>query len=108
MRTKTLWLRDEYMAQILNGSKTVEVRAAYSNIVRLQTGDRLLLNDRHPYLIRRVTPYGSLNELLAHEDPTTIAPDLSSEELLAALQTLYPPVKEALGIVAIEIEPEMH
>lgn len=107
MRTKTLWLRDEYLAQILNGSKTVEVRVAYSNIARLQIGDRLLLNDRYPYLIHRIARYKSLDELLDQEDPATIAPDLSSEELLAALQTLYPPVKEALGIVALEIEPEM-
>ena len=108
MRTKTLWIRDEYLAQILDGHKTVEVRVAYSNIARLQTGDRLLLNDRYPYHIRRIDRYGSFEELLRSQSPEAIAPGLSSEELLAALHALYPPAKEALGVIAIEIEPEAH
>jgi ASC-1-like (ASCH) protein len=107
MRTKTLWIRDEYLAQILDGRKTVEVRVAYSNIARLRSGDRLLLNDRHPYLIRHMHRYGSFEELLRHQDPAAIAPDLPPKELLAALRSLYPPAKEALGVVAIELEPEV-
>jgi ASC-1-like (ASCH) protein len=107
MRTKTLWIRDEYLAQILDGHKTVEVRVAYSNIARLQTGDRLLLNGRHAYRIRRTDHYSSFEELLRCQSPAAIAPDLSPEELLAALRSLYPPAKEALGVVAIEIEPEV-
>lgn len=107
MHTKTLWILETYLAQVLAGHKTVEVRVAYSNIVRLQPGDRLLLNDRHPYLIGRITYYGSFEELLRQEDPAAIAPDLSPEELLAALRSLYPPEKEALGAVAIEIAPEI-
>jgi ASC-1-like (ASCH) protein len=54
VRTKTLWIRDEYLGQVLDGRKSVEVRVGYSNIVRLQPGDRLLLNDRYPYLICRI------------------------------------------------------
>jgi ASC-1-like (ASCH) protein len=107
MRTKTLWIRERYLAQILDGRKTVEVRVAYSNIARLCSGDRLLLNDRHPYLIEQIHRYGSFEELLRHQDPAAIAPDLSPEELLEALRSLYPPDKEALGVVAIAIQPEV-
>ena len=32
MRTKTLWIKDEYLRLILTGLKTVEVRVGYSNI----------------------------------------------------------------------------
>ena len=106
MRTKTLWIREAYLAQILEGRKTVEVRVAYPSIARLQPGDRLLLNERHPYLIRRTARYSTFQELLAREDPQAIAPDLAPEELLPALQALYPPEKEALGVVALAIEPE--
>ena len=106
MRTKTLWIRDEYLAHILNGRKTVEVRVAYSNIARLQPGDRLLLNDRHPFVIRRVGRYADFDALLVSEDPAAIAPDLTRETLLSALRSLYPPEKEALGVVALEIKPE--
>lgn len=43
MRTKTLWIKDGYLQFILAGRKTVEVRVGYSNIARLQAGDRLML-----------------------------------------------------------------
>ena len=104
MYTKTLWIKDEYLDWILAGRKTVEVRVAYSNITRLQPGDRLLLNDRYPFSIRRISRYANFEELLAHEDPASIAPDLSSSELLTALRAIYPEEKEALGVVALEIE----
>jgi ASC-1-like (ASCH) protein len=106
MRTKTLWVRGEFLAQILAGRKSVEVRVAYKNIAHLQPGDRLLLNDRYPYIIRRVGRYAGWEELLDREEPATIAPDLTREALLAALRSLYPPEKEALGTVALEIAPE--
>jgi ASC-1-like (ASCH) protein len=103
MRTKTLWLREEYLSWIVQGVKTIEVRVGYSNIARLKAGDRLLLNNRHPYEIRRMVRYASFEELLAHEDPKAIAPDLEPGDLLAALRSLYPPEKEALGVIALEI-----
>lgn len=106
MRTKTLWIKDEYLQLILAGRKTVEVRVGYSNIVRLQVGDRLLLNEQHPFVIRRIGRYASFEELLTHEDPASIAPDIPPAQLLKRLREIYPPEKEALGIVALEIEPE--
>ncbi|MBL7202303.1 MAG: ASCH domain-containing protein [Anaerolineae bacterium] len=106
MRTKTLWIHSEYLAQILDGQKTIEVRVGYTNVSRLEPGDRLLLNGRYPFIIRRVGRYVSFDELLAHEDAALIAPGLARPALLSALRTLYPPEKEALGAVALEIEPE--
>jgi ASC-1-like (ASCH) protein len=106
MRTKTLWVRQEYLNQILTGRKKIEVRVAYKNIARLQVGDRLMLNDRFPFLVRRTATYPSFEELLTNEDAASIAPDATSEALLTTLQYLYPPEKEALGVVALEIEPE--
>ncbi len=106
MRTKILWIRDEYLRQILSGKKTIEVRAAYSNLARLEVGDRLLLNDTHPYVIRRIGRYTSFEELLAHEDARAIAPDIPPGELLPTIRAFYPPEKEALGVIALEIAPE--
>jgi ASC-1-like (ASCH) protein len=103
--TKTLWIKDEYLAWILSGRKRVEVRVAYSNIARLQPGDRLLLNDQHFFVIQRVGHYSNFEELLAHEDPLMIAPDLPPDELLRALRQIYPPEKESQGVVALEISP---
>jgi ASC-1-like (ASCH) protein len=104
MRTKTLWIKDEYLRLILQGRKTVEVRVGYSNITRLQVGDRLLLNARHPFVIKRIGRYADFEELLAHEDPTAIAPHVPPPELLDVMRAIYPPDKEALGAVALEIE----
>jgi ASC-1-like (ASCH) protein len=106
MHTKTLWIKDEYLQLILAGCKTIEVRVGYRNITRLQVDDRLLLNDQHPFVIRRIGRYASFEELLAREDAASIAPDVPSGQLLEELRAIYPPEKEALGVVALEIEPE--
>ena len=102
---KTLWIQDQYLEQILAGLKTVEVRVAYPNIARLGAGDQLLLNGRHRYRILRAATYPHLQALLANEDPSAIAPHLSSEQLLASLREIYPREREALGAVALAIEP---
>jgi ASC-1-like (ASCH) protein len=106
VRTKTLWVRDPYLQEILSGRKTVEVRVAYKNIARLRSGDRLLLNDRYRFLISRISTYDSFDELLMREDIHAIAPGATPAELLAALRALYPTEKEELGVVALEIEAE--
>jgi HAD superfamily hydrolase (TIGR01509 family) len=111
-RTKTLWVREPYLAQILAGRKTIEVRVGYDNIRRLQPGDRLELNGEHLVTIHRIGRYADFEDLLAHEDAAAIAPDLFGpalapdprEALLRALRDIYPPEKEALGAVALELE----
>lgn len=103
-RIQTLWIKDEYVQQILSGRKTVEVRVAYSNIARLKPGDTLLLNDQHPCTILAIRRYPNFDALVAAENPTAIAPDLPGRDaLLAACRAIYPPEKESLGVVALEI-----
>ncbi len=106
MKTKTLWIKDESLQQILAGDKTIEVRVAYSNLHRLQVGDCLRLNDQYPFVITRIGRYTNFEELLAHENPAAIAPELPPDQLLAALRAIYPPDKEALSVIALEIAPE--
>ncbi|MBC7262923.1 MAG: ASCH domain-containing protein [Chloroflexi bacterium] len=106
-----MWIKEEYLAEILGGRKTVEVRVGYPNIMRLVPGDTLLLNDRYEARVLRVAHYANFAELLAHEDVESIAPGLTSEELAAILHQIYPPEKEALGAVALELavnKPEEH
>jgi len=105
MQTKTLWIKEAYLRQILDGRKTIEVRVAYSNITGLQTGDRLLLNEKHLYAIRRVGRYANFDEMLETEDPIAIAPDTNPDQLLDRIRAIYPPEKERLGTIALEIEP---
>lgn len=114
-RTKTVWVRDEYLRQILDGSKSVKIRVAYSNITRLVPGDILRLNDAHEFIITRFARYADFAELLAHENATEFAPDMArentrhenmpQENVLTVLREVYPKEKEALGVVALEIVP---
>jgi HAD superfamily hydrolase (TIGR01549 family) len=103
-----LWIREPYLSQILAGLKTVEVRVGYKNIMRLRPGDQLKLNDRHLATMRRMGRYADFEELLAREDAAAIAPELAPPALLAALRELYPPEKEALGAVALELAPRRY
>jgi HAD superfamily hydrolase (TIGR01549 family) len=103
MLTKTLWIREPYLSQFLTGRKTIEVRVGYPNIQRLRPGDQLKLNDQHLVTIGCVGRYADFEELLAHEDPAAIAPDLPADELLMAIRQIYAPEKEALGAIALEL-----
>jgi len=105
MRTKTLWIRQAYLHAIRQGPKTVEVCVAYRNIARLAVGDLLLLNDVHRDAIRRIRRYATFEELLAGEDVAAIAPDIPPGDLLVALREIYPPEKEAMAVIALEVEP---
>jgi ASC-1-like (ASCH) protein len=53
-----------------------------------------------------VTGYPSFEELLDREDARSIGGDLgeSRESLLTVIRSIYPPEKERLGVLAIEIE----
>ena len=104
-RTKVLWIRPEYLQEILTGRKTIEVRVGYENIRRLREGDLLRLNDAYLYRIKRIARYPDFDALLAHEPHAAIAPGMDEETLRQALRAIYPPEKEALGVIALEIEP---
>ena len=106
MRSKTLWIKDEYLEQIRDGRKTIEVRVAYSNIDSLQVGDQLLLNDKYRYTIRRIGRYANFEALLEQENPAAIAPDTPTGQLIEQIRSIYPPEKEELGVIALEIEPD--
>jgi len=99
-------MKQPFLEQILEGLKTIEVRVAYPNISRLRAGDRLLLNDQTPCQIRRIAYYDSFARLLAYEDAAAIAPGVAPERLLQQMREIYPAEKEALGVVALELELE--
>lgn len=102
-------IRREYLKLITDGVKTVEVRVGYPRMRTIQPGQELTFvsgDQRVPTTVRRVTEYSSFEEMLSHEDARSIGGDLgeSPEELLAVIRGIYPPEKERLGVLAIEIE----
>jgi len=64
----------------------------------------LWLSDRHLARTQRIGRYATFEQLVAAEGPAAVAPDLPREELLPALREIYPPQREVLGTVALEIE----
>jgi ASC-1-like (ASCH) protein len=102
-------IRREYLKLIIDGVKTVEVRVGYPRMRSIQPGQELTFvsgDQRVPTIVRRVTEYRSFEEMLDREDARSIGGNLgeSRENLLAVIKSIFPPEKERLGVLAIEIE----
>jgi ASC-1-like (ASCH) protein len=106
---KDMNLRGPCLKLIADGVKTVEVRVAYESMRKIHPGMEILFRSGNAEcltIVQAVRTYGSFEEMLDHEDMRAIGGDLgeSREELLDAIRDIYPPDKEALGVLAIEIE----
>ena len=102
-------IRKEHLKLITDGVKTVEVRVGYPRMRSIQPGQELTFvsgDQRVPTTVKRVTEYPSFEEMLDREDAHSIGGDLGEnrENLLAVIRSIYPPDKERLGVLAIEIE----
>jgi ASC-1-like (ASCH) protein len=106
---RELNIRREYLKLITDGVKTVEVRVGYPRMRVIQPGQELTFisgDQRVPTTVKRVTEYATFAEMLDHEDARSIGGGLGEgrEDLLAVIRSIYPPEKERLGVLAIEIE----
>jgi ASC-1-like (ASCH) protein len=106
-------LRKPYLKLIADGTKTVEVRVSYPRMRKIQAGHELTFvsgDDTVATRVKRVTEYENFEAMLDHEDAVTIGGDLgeSRDELLAVIREIYPPEKEKLGVLAIQIELITH
>ena len=101
---KTLWIKRQFLEEILAGRKTVEVRVGYRNILELKPGMTLMLNDEHEMKIKDVRRYPTFSAMAEAEEADRIVPGMSKGELVQVLKSLYPPFKEKLGVLAIELE----
>jgi len=101
---KTLWIKRQFLEEILAGRKTLEVRVGYSNIRQLTPGTQLLLNGEYSVRIKAIRRYDSFEKMISEEDPEKIVPGVGKNEVLQVLKTIYPPFKEKLGVFVIELE----
>lgn len=106
---RELNIRRPYLQLITDGIKTVEVRVGYPGMRKIKAGQELTFVSgdlRVPTLVRRVTEYPSFDAMLDHEEPRSIGGELgeSREQLLDVIRSIYPPEKERLGVLAIEIQ----
>ncbi len=106
-RAREMNLYRRYFDLVASGAKTIEVRVRYDNLRKLVPGDRIRFvceGDECLTLVKRVTVYSSFEEMLDTEGPENVNPTSTREQQLANIRRIYGPEKEALGVLAIEIE----
>ena len=107
IRAREMNLYRRYFDLVADGRKTIEVRVRYPNLRDLAAGDHIRFvcsRDECLTRVKRVTTYDSFEAMLDSEGPEKVNPTSSREQQLANIRRIYGPEKEALGVLAIEIE----
>jgi ASC-1-like (ASCH) protein len=96
-----------YFDLITTGHKTIEIRVNDSSRKKIKVGSLIRFRCQGDQVLTRVTRvarYASFEEMFDHEPVTSVNPLATREEQLANIRQIYPPEREALGVVAIGIE----
>ncbi|MDT5025295.1 MAG: hypothetical protein QOE61_1721 [Micromonosporaceae bacterium] len=106
-RAREMPIYKRYFDLIASGKKTIEVRVAYPSNRRLAPGQLLKFTCRGEECltrIKRIANYRTFDDMFDHENVATVNPTATRAEQLANIRLIYPAEKEALGVVAIEVE----
>jgi ASC-1-like (ASCH) protein len=101
-----LRIQDRYLHMITSGKKSLEVRVGYDHIKAIKPGSRIKLTADSGHMlcvVADVRSYPSLRAMIQHEDVEKALPGLDADEALNQLSRIYPPDKEQLGIVVLEL-----
>lgn len=103
----SLSIRKPYFDLIASGTKTIEIRVGYPKIRKMAAGDTLTIACADETVTTRITAiqeYNSFAAMLDTDDPAAIGgPDMTHDQLVAAIRDIYPPEKEALGAFAFHL-----
>lgn len=107
-RIHGLNLYRQYFDLVAAGAKTIEVRVKYPHLADLGAGDIIRFrikgtDETCEVRVKRVTEYPDFEALLDGEGPANVNPTATREQQLANIRAIYPPEKESLGTLAIEI-----
>lgn len=105
---KTITIKQEYLEMIRDRRKPLEVRVGYPNILTIKKGDHILLMSgpiRQYIKVTDVRRYRKFDEMLEYEDSNNIIPGSNKNLTLKKLREIYPPEKESLGVIVIEVQP---
>jgi ASC-1-like (ASCH) protein len=105
---RNLRVNARYLSMIKSGEKKLEIRVAYDHIKKINSGDliKLVSNSSADHVIRgvhEVRRYRSLEQMLEREDIEQVLPGFAPDEALRRLREIYPPEKERLGIVVLDL-----
>jgi ASC-1-like (ASCH) protein len=104
LKRKTLWVKKKFFDLIVSGKKILEVRVLYPNLKTIQKGDLVNLNNRAILQVKDIRIYPNFEAALLYEEASQIFPGKNQQEILKLLKSLYPPSKEKLGVLVLEIE----
>ncbi|MCK2245272.1 MULTISPECIES: ASCH domain-containing protein [unclassified Crossiella] len=107
VRAHEMGIYKRYFDLIVTGRKTTEVRVNDSSRRNIRVGSLIRFNCQGDQVLTRVTKvsrYPSFEEMFDHEPVASVNPTATRDEQLANIRQIYPPEREALGVVAIGIE----
>ena len=103
---RNMRVKDQFLKDIEAGKKDLEVRVGYASINNIKEGEVIEFSSRTRTVVAQVNAirrYKTFDELLTNERAERIVPGKTRESLLSILREIYPPYKENLGIVVLEI-----
>ncbi|MGH3538670.1 MAG: ASCH domain-containing protein [Pseudonocardiaceae bacterium] len=106
-RAHEMGIYKRYFDLIATGRKSTEIRVNDSSRRKITEGSLIRFRCRQEEVLTRVTRvarYASFAEMFDHESVTSVNPTATRQEQLANIRQIYPPEREALGVVAIGIE----
>jgi ASC-1-like (ASCH) protein len=107
VRAHEMGIYKRYFDLIAAGRKTTEIRVNDSSRKKIKEGSLIRFRCQGDHVLTRVTRvarYNSFEEMFAHEEVASVNPLATRDEQLANIRQIYPPEREALGVVAIGIE----
>lgn len=107
VQERVIQIRRPYLNLIADGTKTIEVRVGYPSMRKFRPGQTLVFESggvRCRAQVVKVAEYPTFDAMLDTEDNEAIGSEgMCRAELLAACRDIYPPEKEALGVLAIHV-----
>jgi ASC-1-like (ASCH) protein len=106
VRAHEMGIYKRYFDLIKTGLKTTEIRVNDASRQKIKVGDLIRFQCQGETALTRVTRvarYLSFDEMFNHEAVAAVNPLASREEQLANIRQIYPPEREALGVVALGI-----
>lgn len=107
VRAHDMGIYKRYFDLIATGRKTTEIRVNDSSRKKIKVGSLIRFRCQGDEVVTRVTRvarYATFDEMFDHETVASVNPLATRDEQLANIRQIYPPEREALGVVAIGIE----
>jgi ASC-1-like (ASCH) protein len=107
VRAHEMGIYKRYFDLIATGRKTTEIRVNDSSRKKIRKGSLIRFRCQRDQVLTRVTRiarYATFDDMFDHESATSVNPLATREEQLANIRQIYPPEREALGVIAIGIE----